>query len=309
MNNNRKVSAAPAPPAEEEIPPLVDAAAPDRSKIVVARQFIFQHECEAVGLNVERDVVGRLTGIGIIEGVRRALRMPIKTFGTACVFYLRYRYHIATSDEKDPKYDFRDAALACLWLASKAEETPKKSKEILCAARNLTVPIEDHLTPDDESFETPSKVMITLERKLLEIVAFDFRARNSADVLAGLAHETGVQKSTGIAALAICLDVHRTLAVLKQTRQTLALACLELAARFYERDAEIETLMSEALYERVGTSRNEILETIRDLIELYMSHQSLTVSGPRHTLNDFMRVSISLTTEMKEKNLPRYSYY
>jgi CTD kinase subunit beta len=152
----------------------------------------------------------------------------------------------------------QDAALACLWLASKAEETPKKSKEILCAARNLTIPVEDHLTPDDEIFEPQSKLMITLERKLLEIVAFDFRARNSADILAGLAHETHIEKSTGVAALGICLDVHRTLAVLKQTRQTLAIACLELAARLLTRDEEVERLMSEEVYERVGSSRGEV---------------------------------------------------
>lgn len=46
--------------------------------------------------------------------------------------------------------DSKMAALACLWLASKAEETPKKSKEILCAAWNLPLPTDDHLTPDDE---------------------------------------------------------------------------------------------------------------------------------------------------------------
>jgi hypothetical protein len=60
---------------EAILPPLVDAAAPDRSKIVVARQFLFQHELEAAGLGVERDVSGRLMGISLIEGVRRVLRM------------------------------------------------------------------------------------------------------------------------------------------------------------------------------------------------------------------------------------------
>lgn len=100
--------------------------------------------------------------------------------------------------------------------------------------------------------------MIIIERKLLEIVAFDFRTRNSADVLAGLSHEIKVEKSTGVAALAICLDVHRTLAILKQTRQTLAVACLELAARFLGRDVEVEAAMSETVHGRVGTTRGEV---------------------------------------------------
>lgn len=184
---------------------------------------------------------------------------PIKTYGTACVFYSRYRYHLTANEEKDTKYDPRDAALACLWLASKAEETPKKSKEILCAARNLQLPFEDHLTSDDEMFEHQSKIMITLERYLLEIVAFDFRARNSAEVLTGLCHAVGTDRSTGTAALAICLDVYRTLAVLKQSRQTLACACLELAARFLEKG--LGPITDEQMYARVGTTRAQVIGT------------------------------------------------
>jgi hypothetical protein len=113
------------------------------------------------------------------------------------------------------------------------------------------------MTPDDEVFEHQSKVMITLERYLLEIVAFDFRARNSAEVLAGLCHAVGADRATGTAALAICLDVYRTLAVLKQTRQTLACACLELAARFLEKG--LDTITDEEMYVELGTSRAEVI--------------------------------------------------
>ncbi|KAE9964074.1 hypothetical protein BLS_008665 [Venturia inaequalis] len=291
---------------EEGEVPLVDAAAADKSKIVVASQYLFQHQIEAAGMTEERDVAGRLIGIQLIEGVRKALRMPIKTYGTACVFYSRYRYHLTANEDKEIKYDPRDAALACLWLASKAEETPKKSKEILCAARNLQLPFEDHLTSDDEMFEHQSKVMITLERYLLEIVAFDFRARNSAEILTGLCHAVGTDRSTGTAALAICLDVYRTLAVLKQSRQTLACACLELAARFLEKG--LDTITDEEMYTEVGTTRAHVIETQKDLLDLYMNHQGNTEAGPKYNLNDFMRVSIALKVEMDARGLPRYTY-
>jgi hypothetical protein len=173
-------------------------------------------------------------------------------------------------------------------------------------------------------FENQSKLMITLERYLLEIVAFDFRARNPAEVLASLCHAVEADKVTSTAALTICLDAHRTLAVLKQTRQTLSCACLELAARFLGKD--ISAIAAEDLYGKLGTTRGEVTgrsqnlpeiniiltykpETIRDLIELYMNHQPQTVAGPRFNLNDFMSVSIAVSTEMREKSLPRYTYY
>jgi hypothetical protein len=59
---------------DEEIP-LVDTPSPDKSKIVVASQYLFQHQIEGAGMMEERDVAGRLIGIQLIEGVRRALRM------------------------------------------------------------------------------------------------------------------------------------------------------------------------------------------------------------------------------------------
>jgi hypothetical protein len=111
-----------------------------------------------------------------------------------------------------------------------------------------------HTAP--QIFENQSKLMITLERYLLEIVAFDFRARNPAEVLASLCHAVEADKATSIAALAICLDAHRTLAVMKQTRQTLSCACLELAARFLDKD--VGAIVSEEMYERLGTTRGEI---------------------------------------------------
>ena len=56
-------------------PPLVDAPAPDKSKIVVASQYLFQHDLERAGMMDERDVQGRLQGIAVIEAGRRGLRM------------------------------------------------------------------------------------------------------------------------------------------------------------------------------------------------------------------------------------------
>jgi CTD kinase subunit beta len=69
---------------------------------------------------------------------------PIRTFDTACTFYHIFRLTPAKSD-----YGWRDAAIACLFFACKAEDTLKKSKEILCAAHNLQHPGETR-TPDDK---------------------------------------------------------------------------------------------------------------------------------------------------------------
>lgn len=103
--------------------------------------------------------------------------------------------------------------------------------------------------------------MINLERYLLEIVAFDFRARNCGELLAGLMVELGSGEKVLKTAMSVALDLYRTLAVLKQTRQTLALACIEMAARFVQADEDVSKATAEALYQRVGTTRQEVLGT------------------------------------------------
>lgn len=46
------------------------------------------------------------------------------------------------------EYNYEDVALACLFAACKAEDTIKKSRDILCTAHNLRTP-HDQRTPDD----------------------------------------------------------------------------------------------------------------------------------------------------------------
>lgn len=102
--------------------------------------------------------------------------------------------------------------------------------------------------------------MINLERYLLEIVAFDFRCRNSAELLAALCVELKLPNSTAKVAFEVCKDGYRTLAVLKQTRQTMAFAAIELAARFLDIPEEIAKAVDESLfYKKLGTTRNEVV--------------------------------------------------
>ena len=69
---------------------------------------------------------------------------PIKTFDTAATYYHKFRIRFPSAE-----YNYEDAALACLFVACKVEDTIKKSKEILCAAHNLRQP-HDQRTPDDK---------------------------------------------------------------------------------------------------------------------------------------------------------------
>ena len=93
---------------------------------------------------------------------------------------------------------------------------------------------------------------------MLEASGFDFRNRYPQDLVIKLVKlYQGDKMTLGRTAYNITLDLYRTLAPLKQTTTTMALACVELAGRILGQHViEIETL---AIDKRFCTSREEVM--------------------------------------------------
>ena len=94
---------------------------------------------------------------------------------------------------------------------------------------------------------------------MLEASGFDFRNRYPQKLLMKLVKECNLDKEVGATAYKISLDLYRTFAPLKQTTQTMALACLELAIRVC--DVDLSTVVSKSGfdYEKWATTRQEIM--------------------------------------------------
>lgn len=107
-------------------------------------------------------------------------------------------------------------------------------------------------------FEERSKIIIGLERLMLEASGFDFRNRYPQRLVLKIAKFYNVEKDTvGKTAYNMSMDLYRTYAPLKQTTITLAMACVELSARVHGQ-AVLE-LGAEADYKRWQTSRPEVM--------------------------------------------------
>lgn len=209
---------------------------------------------------------------------------------------------------------YQDASAAALFTACKVEDTLKKSKDILCTAYNRSLPVSEHLSPDDSAFEGPSRNIIGLERLMLESSTFDFRARHPQKLLIKLLKRLNIERSSPLArtAYTMSIDLYRTFAPLKQTSATMAFACLELSARVLD-DASTNSLLSdltdESQYTKWRTSRAEIMETMRDALSLFTDHRSHSTLGPTYTIDTFLNISIALKQEADAAKLPRYTYY
>ncbi|KAJ5272801.1 hypothetical protein N7478_007926 [Penicillium angulare] len=298
---------------ESELPPpKLPAIHP--SFIQVARPYMFEQTIQdcihAMGMNPMREESLRLQGVSWIDNIRKDLHLPVRTFITATMYYHRFRLV-----HPDIEYNFmwsyltqvQDAASAALFTACKTEDTLKKSRDIVRAVYNLKFSPSEHLAPDDPLFETNARGIIGLERLMLESSGFDFRTRHPHKTLFKLARRHKLPTEGLHLAYRISLDLYRTYAPLKQGTPTLAFACLELSGRLL--DQRIEALESEEGYTEWNTSREEVLETLFDLLELYTHHRSSTTVGPHFPADRFLTVRIPLNQEAGANQIARYAFW
>ena len=183
-------------------------------------------------------------------------------------------------------------------------------------------------------FESHSRTIIGLERLMLEAAGFDFRNRHPQHLLIKLLKYYGHTKTSRVSTLAykICLDIYRTMAPLKQCTAGMAMACLELAVRLTEEVEKQEQTQNddtqgqnhdrqphshttrdiermERDYAKWHLSRPSIMETLLDLLDLYIHSRASTTIANTIPLDAFLQVRIPLNEEMDRKKLPRYTEY
>ncbi|KAJ6171462.1 cyclin [Penicillium chermesinum] len=287
----------PAPSEEQPLaappPPAVHPSFVLATKAYLTEQDI-QNSLRALEIDPTREENARLHGVGLID--RTA------SYSSSTYFH---RFRLV---HRDDTYFLKDVAAAALFVACKTEDTLKKSREIVCAIFNVNAPPHEHMTSDHQYFDNGSRVIISLERLMLEAAGFDFRTRHPQKLMHKLTKHFNVPKAHGITASLILLDTYRTYVPLKMVPVTMAFASLELAGRLEnQRSEQLEKPENYALWH---TSREEIMgkaETLFDLLEMYTHSRVATHIGDNYPADRFLTVRIPLNQEAKEKNYPRYT--
>ena len=258
----------------------------------------------------------RLQGVTWIDNVRRSLQLPIRTYSTACMYYHKFRLaHPGVLNTMEYGNAWADACAASLLTAGKVEDTLKKSKDILAAAYNLKVSTHDQLGSDDAGFEAPSRAVIGLERMVLEAGGFDFRSKNPHKLFYKIAHsmpegEDDERAKVEKVGFTVMTDLFRTFAPLKHTNATMALAGLELAAHLVatsspDNVSAIRDKLRQYDINKWSTTREEVMETLLDLLDLYTQHTANTILGTQYSLDDFLRVRLAFNKECNDSNIAR----
>ncbi|KAK4188097.1 CTD kinase subunit beta [Podospora australis] len=263
-----------------------------------------QQMLKSIGYDQSRDDGFRTKGVQLIDNVREALQLPVKTFDTAAIYYHKFRMRFKSSE-----YNYEDVALASLFVACKAEDTIKKSREILCAAHNLRhSQASEKKTPDDKQFESPSRFTVGLERHILETIGFDFRVQYPQKLLVKMLKDTSISFSPDFKkdAYHMSVDMYKTFAPIKQTTYTMVLAILELTALLTDVDTKkIHTKFVRPVQRYID--RGSVLETMLDLLDLYTQFPKSTKVGARTDLAKLMDVKITVNNLITEGNYQRFN--
>lgn len=96
---------------------------------------------------------------------------------------------------------------------------------------------------------------------MLEAAGFDFRNRQPQQLVVKLAQACNFTRGATLTAYNICMDLYSTFVPLKQTTWTIAIACVELAARLHPDDVDLTQTLPEGGidYQRYKVDRSEVM--------------------------------------------------
>lgn len=159
-------------------------------------------------------------------------------------------------------------------------------------------------------FDNPQRIIIGLERHILETIGFDFRVRYPQKALVKVVRQLfspeEVRKFLPLA-YEISLDMFKTFAPIKACTFTMVMATIELTALLT--GFGVSRVRAVDL-EQYHTNRTCVIEVMLDLLDLFTQFTKLTKTGPKFDLAKFIDIKIKLNQEVdKSQNLGRYGLW
>ncbi|VDK38101.1 unnamed protein product [Taenia asiatica] len=198
---------------------------------VIPQEKLFPTPSNLDGLDAETEFDLRYIGCELIQDAGTLLRLPQVAMATAQVLYQRYFY-----SKSFVRYVYEHYAMACIFLAAKIEECPRRIREVINVFHHIKQAREGRqFTPVlfDQAYVNLKRHIIKAERRVLKELGFCVHGKHPHKLiimyLKSLSFENNkefVQTSWN------CMnDVLRTDVFVRHTPEAVACACIFLAAR------------------------------------------------------------------------------
>ncbi|XP_041526992.1 cyclin-K-like [Microtus oregoni] len=231
------------------------------------------------GLDAATEAQYRREGACFIFDVGIRLGLPYGTKATGITYF--HRFYMFHSFKRFPHHV---TAAACLFLAGKVEETPKKCNDIIKAAHSLLNDVQC-----GEFGDEPVKEVLLLEKILLQTIQFDLEVKHPYQYLLRYAkqlkgNKEKIQKLVQMAWTFVNDSLCTTLS-LQWEPEIIAVAVMYLAEHL--RKFKIQEMTSKPMYKRwweqfVEDLSVDILEDIgHQILDLYTQTKQ---QRPHHAL-------------------------
>lgn len=222
------------------LPTTVATTVSESQWILTAEEYAALPGYKRIGEREENHL--RYQASGLVQNLGMRLKLPQVTIATAQVFL--HRFYIRESFQSFP---YAELAPAALFLASKADEHPRKIKDILIA--------QDFALDDSRAIDR----LVKLEKIILQTLCFDLVVthpyRFVFRLVKGLRE---VSDELVQSAWIVVNDSYRTALCIRFPPKTLAAAAIFFAAR--KKDMDVALLAGDAIDETTifECSRNDI---------------------------------------------------
>lgn len=216
------------------------------------------------GLSEEDEMDLRILGCELIQSSGILLRLPQVAMATGQVLFQRYYFC-----DSFLKTNMEDTAMACVVLASKIEEAPRRIRDVINVFNHLKqlrsgAKIEP--LPLDKDYIDQKTNVIRVERKLLKKLGFCVHIKHPHKFIVTLLQVLNQEENAELMQTSwnYMNDCHRTDVFIRHTPEVIACACIFLSARvlriplpsepchWYElfdvTTAEIESVSKKILY-------------------------------------------------------------
>lgn len=184
------------------------------------------------GIDYVTEARYRREGTRFIMSCGNKMRLRYDTMATGAVYF--QRFYMVQSFKNFPRWV---TSAACLFLAGKVEETPKKCRDIIKTAKGLLTEVQFEVFGED-----PKEEVMMYERVLLQTIKFDLQIEHPYPSLLkfGKALKGDRAKINKLVQMAWTFsnDSLSTTLCLRQKPEVIAVAMIALAAKFNNHDLQ-----------------------------------------------------------------------
>ncbi|CAM4577452.1 unnamed protein product [Leuciscus chuanchicus] len=218
---------------------------------------------DGLDLYVETDL--RILGCELIQAAGILLRLPQVAMATGQVLFHRFFY-----SKSFVKHSFEIVAMACMNLASKIEEAPRRIRDVINVFHHLRQ-LRGKRSPSplilDQNYINTKNQVIKAERRVLKELGFCVHVKHPHKIIVMYLQVLECEKNQTLVQTAwnYMNDSLRTNVFVRFEAETIACACIYLAARVLQISLPSRPLW----YQLFGATEEEIKDICTTTLKLY----------------------------------------